>query len=263
MPTGEDTSKMAENQSETRISSRILFFESVGGVSGDMCLGGLVDLGLPLDILTSKLSQLGLDDRFRIEVVPCTVGAIEASRAAVKLTQVDHHHRHLSDVRSIIEKSGLPSTIQERALGIFERLAEAEAKVHGTTPDKVHFHEVGAVDAIVDIVGTCIGIEYFSPEQIFYSPLVTGRGTVESAHGIIPVPAPAVLNLVTGSTLRYLDVDAELTTPTGAAILTALGEERTSTEFRVDRVGYGSGHRETPGVLIVLRVILGTATAHQ
>ncbi len=254
---------MTENQSETHHSSRILFFESVGGVSGDMCLGALVDLGLPLETLTADLSRLGLEDRYRLEVEPCIVGAIRASRATVTLTQADHHHRHLKDVRAIIEGSGLPPMVQQRALRVFERLAEAEAKVHGTTPDKVHFHEVGAVDAIVDIVGTCIGIEYFAPDQIWHSPLVTGRGTVKSAHGVIPIPAPAVMNLVCGSTIRYLDVDAELTTPTGAALLTTLGEERISPEFRVDLVGYGSGHRETAGVLNVLRLTLGTANKNK
>lgn len=251
---------MPRNPTEAHDEHRILFFECIGGVSGDMCLGALLDLGVPEAVLVRGLSRLGLDDQFEITVERCTVGAIDAGRVRVRLTRPDDHHRHLRDIREIIERSGLAESTRSRSLRVFERLAQAEAGVHGTSVEKVHFHEVGAVDAIVDIVGTCIAIDHFAPDEIWYSPLVTGRGIVECSHGIIPVPAPAVMNLAVGSTIRYLDVDAELTTPTGAAILTALGKECSSLELRLERVGYGSGHRETPGVLNVLRVSLGTGS---
>ncbi|MFH1742525.1 MAG: LarC family nickel insertion protein [bacterium] len=249
---------MTKDSTESSNERRLLFFECIGGVSGDMCLGALLDLGFPLEELTCGLSQLGLDDRFEINLDRYTAGAIDAGRVRVKVTGPDEGHRHLAHIRKIIENSSLPESTQRRSLRVFERLAEAEAKVHGTSVEKVHFHEVGAIDAIVDIVGTCIAVDYFNPIEIWRSPLVTGRGQIECSHGVIPIPAPAVMNLAVGSTVRYLDVDAELTTPTGAAILTTLAKECVSMQFRLERVGYGSGHREVPGVLNVLRVSLGT-----
>ncbi|HOE12927.1 MAG TPA: LarC family nickel insertion protein [bacterium] len=238
---------------------RILFFECLGGASGDMCLGALLDLGYPLEELRRSLSHLGLDDYYEIAVERFAAGSIDSLRVFVKLTQHETGHRHLAQIRRIIQESGLPERVRERSVRIFQRLAEAEAKVHGTTPEKVHFHEVGAVDAIVDIVGTCLAVEYFDPKRMWRSPLVTGRGQVQCQHGLIPVPAPAVMNLALGSTVRFLDVEAELTTPTGAAILTTLAEERSAAQFRVERVGYGGGHREVPGLLNLMRVSLGIA----
>lgn len=254
---------MTQNPTETHDQPRVLFFECVGGVSGDMCLGALIDLGFPQEALLEGLSQLGLDDRCEILVESCTVGVVCARRVHIRLTQSEDRPRHLGQIRELIRRSGLAETVQLRALRIFERLAEAEASVHGTGPEDIHFHEVGAIDAIIDIVGTSIAIDYFAPDEIWHSPFVTGRGTVECAHGVIPVPAPAVMNLALGNTIRYLDVNAELTTPTGAAILTAVGRECAAPEIRLERVGYGTGHHEIPGVLNLLRVSLGTRSRSQ
>jgi hypothetical protein len=249
---------MTENPAEAHGEPKLLFFECIGGVSGDMCLGALLDLGFPEEALVRELSRLGLDEYFKIAVEPCTVGVIHATRVRVQLTCSDDHPRQLPQIREIIEQSTLPESTQSRSLRVFEHLAQAEAAVHRTSAEEVHFHEVGGVDALVDIVGTCIAIDYFAPEEIWYSPMMTGRGQIECAHGVIPVPAPAVMNLAVGSTLKYLDVYGELTTPTGAAILTTLGKECRALRLRLERVGYGSGHRETPGVLNLLRVSLGT-----
>ena len=249
---------MMDRPTELQTQNRILFLECIGGVSGDMCLAALMDLGYPFEDLTRDLSKLGLDDQFEISVKRYTAGAIDSNRVEVKLKGSHKAHRHLSHIKDIIQKSELPQTTQDRAIQIFGRLAQAEAKVHGTTPDKVHFHEVGAVDAIVDIVGASLAVDYFNPVKIYRSPVMTGRGQIECSHGVIPVPAPAVMNLLIGSTIRYLDVNAELVTPTGAAIFTALAEERLDIQFRLERIGYGSGHREVPGVLNTLRISLGT-----
>ncbi|HQP98314.1 MAG TPA: LarC family nickel insertion protein [bacterium] len=250
---------MMERQKEVQSEARILFFECLGGASGDMCLGALLDLGYPLEELRRSLSHLGLDEHYEISAERFAAGPIDSLRVSVKLTRHETDHRHLARIRTIIQESDLPERVRERSIRIFQRLAEAEAKVHGTTAEKVHFHEVGAVDAIVDIVGTCLAVEYFDPKRIWRSPLVTGQGQVQCQHGLIPVPAPAVVNLAVGSTMRFLDVDAELTTPTGAAILTTLAEEQSAMQFRVERVGYGGGHREVPGLLNLMRVSLGIA----
>ncbi len=252
-------SGIRERCNQVQSEERILFFECLGGASGDMCLGALLDLGYPLEELRRSLSHLGLDDHYEIAVERFAAGSIDSLRVFVQLTRHETGHRHLAQIRRIIQESGLPERVRERSVRIFQRLAEAEAKVHGTTPEKVHFHEVGAVDAIVDIVGTCLAVEYFDPKKMWRSPLVTGRGQVQCQHGLIPVPAPAVMNLALGSTVRFLDVEAELTTPTGAAILTTLAEEQSVVQFRVERVGYGGGHREVPGLLNLMRVSLGIA----
>ena len=184
--------------------------------AGDMIVGALLGAGLELEALRQVLGTLELDG-YSISADKVHRAGLAGTKFDVLVEQAEQPPRGLREVESIIDSGTLPGDSAEHAKAVFRRLAQAEAKVHGQHIEKVHFHEVGAVDAIVDIVGTCIAIDSFSPNEIWHSPLVTGRGTVKCAHGTIPVPAPAVMNLVIGSTLRYLDVDAELTTPTGAA----------------------------------------------
>jgi len=166
--------------------------------------------------------------------------------------------RSLGDVLKIIEESDLPEDVKERAGAIFTRLAEAEARVHGVNVEEIHFHEVGGVDAIVDIIGSVIGLKLLGIEEVYSSPLHLGRGFVECAHGTLPVPAPATLELVKGVPVYGWDIEAELVTPTGAAIITALARFDPPPPVRVERVGYGAGHRDLP-IPNLLRLLIGTS----
>lgn len=236
-----------------------LYFECVGGASGDMCLGALVDLGVPVELLQGAMDGLlgpgvvAFDHSHREE------HGIRASQLQVKVLEDSTHHRHLNKILTIIGDSAIPDEVKAASSAVFRRLAEAEGHVHGVPPEKVHFHEVGAVDAIADITGTCLGIHHLGVERVFAGPLKTGRGTIRSAHGVIPVPAPATLALVQGRTLEYLDLEGELTTPTGAALLCTLSEERLALSIRPERTGYGCGQRSFPGLPNLLRATLGAA----
>jgi uncharacterized protein (TIGR00299 family) protein len=236
-----------------------LYFECVGGASGDMCLGALVDLGFPVERLQEATDEL---------VGPGKVGfghehreehGIRATRLEVKILEESSHHRHLGTILGMIGGSALPDPVKTSASAVFQKLAEAEGKIHGMPPEKVHFHEVGALDAIADITGTCLGIHELGAQRVFCGPLKTGRGTIRAAHGIIPLPAPATLELARGRTLDYLDLEGELTTPTGAALLCTLAEERLALSIRPERTGYGCGHKTWPGLPNLLRATLGTA----
>jgi uncharacterized protein (TIGR00299 family) protein len=236
-----------------------LYFECVGGASGDMCLGALVDLGLPVELLQGTMDGL---------LGPGTVvfahnhreeHGIRATQLEVKVLEESTHHRHLGKILGMIGDSTLPDEVKAASSAVFRRLAEAEGLVHGVPPEEVHFHEVGAVDAIADITGTCLGIHHLGVNRIFAGPLKTGRGTILAAHGVIPLPAPATLALARGRTLEYLDLEGELTTPTGAALLCTLSEERLALSIRPERTGYGCGQRTFPGLPNLLRATLGVA----
>lgn len=232
------------------------YFDCVFGVSGDMILGALVACGVPLDVLQGELEKLGIGG-FELEQETVRRGGISATYIKV-LTQPQHKHRHLSHIRTIIESSSLSAGIKERAVRIFTRLAEAEAKVHGTTPENIHFHEVGALDAIIDVVGACIGLEYLQVETVISSPLSLGTGTVLCAHGEMPVPVPAVVELTRGIPVVRTDKKGELTTPTGAAIVTTLASSfDESGSFVTDVYGYGAGSRDTESHPNVLRISIG------
>jgi uncharacterized protein (TIGR00299 family) protein len=223
-----------------------------------MMLGALLDAGLELDHLRAGLS--------RLPVSGYTVQAETVQRQGLRGTHVTvdvserHVERHLHDIEAIIEASGLPEVVQGKSVAIFRRLARAEAKVHGAPIDHVHFHEVGAVDAIVDVVGSVIGLDLLGVEQLYASPVHIGRGTVECAHGLMPVPAPATAELLKGVPTYGRDVDAELVTPTGAAILTTLAQGfGPAPGMRVTDIGYGAGTRELP-IPNLLRLSIGEAT---
>lgn len=238
------------------------YFDAFSGASGDMILGSLVDAGLDLAALESALGSLGVHG-YRLEARKETRLGIAATRLEVHLESGhDHTHRHLSHIRQIIEAATLPGRAAERALAVFTRLAEAEARVHGTTAEKVHFHEVGAVDAIVDIVGAAVALELMGVGRVVSSPLPTGGGTVTCAHGVMPVPAPATAELLKGVPLRPSLEQKELTTPTGAAILTTLADAFGDVPtMRIEAIGYGAGQRQGQTVANVLRVLIGSDVA--
>jgi len=236
---------------------RILYFDCFSGVSGDMTLAALLDLGLPQEKLRQELAKLGLGN-FSLGIVRGSRGGIAAMGLEVKQGPREEHHRHFTDIRKMIEDSSLKQSVKGTSLAIFQRLAEAEAKVHGQKVEEVHFHEVGAVDSIVDIVGTAIGIDHFEPVRIFSSELPMGRGFVQCQHGRLPLPAPATLEILKGYPLRNVDVEGELVTPTGAAILAALSSGVSPlSAFKVAQVGYGMGKKEFPDRPNLLRLVLG------
>ncbi len=237
---------------------KIAYFDCFSGAAGDMILGALLDAGLPLDTLESELSKLGLD-HFSISSEKVTRKGLAGTKAHVSIDQEHHghYHRRLSDITEIINKSSLQQSVKTKSLLIFDALAEAEAKVHGTTSENIHFHEVGAVDAIVDVVGSVIGLAELQVDKIFCSALHVGSGTVQCSHGILPVPAPATAELIKGRPAYSTGVAGELLTPTAAAILTTLSSGFGSMPYMVSQdVGYGAGTRDLE-IPNLLRVVLG------
>ncbi len=230
-----------------------------------MILGAILDCGLSLDLLTAELAKLPLQG-YRISAQPATRGVITGTQVTVALENSSKQHRILKDILNLIEKSTLSDNTKHKSALIFSRLAEAESKVHRIPVDKVHFHEVGAVDAIVDIVGTVIGLELLGIETLFSSPLPTGSGTVETEHGIIPIPAPATLELIASSKAPIRPSAppdmGELVTPTGAAIVTTLASFDSPT-FTLERIGYGVGTRETAAIPNVLPLWIGQMTKNE
>ncbi len=238
---------------------RILYFDCFSGISGDMTLAALLDLGLPEDTLRKELAKLGLEN-YSLEIHQGSRSGIAALGLEVRVGPREEHHRHLSDIRRMIETSPLEQGVKDVSLAIFQRLAKAEAKVHRREIEEVHFHEVGAVDSIVDIVGTAIGINYFKPELIYSSELPLGGGFVQSQHGRLPLPAPATLEILKGYPVKNVDVEGELVTPTGAAIVVSLSSKMISfPSMTVQGIGYGMGRKEFPDRPNLLRLALGEA----
>ncbi|MCF7939532.1 MAG: nickel pincer cofactor biosynthesis protein LarC [Spirochaetales bacterium] len=237
---------------------KIAYFDCFSGASGDMILGSLMDAGLSLERVKSELAKLKLS-HYDLTVQEVSRKGISGSQALV-IVQEDHHHhhhRHLSDLKEIIGTSPLLDSVKEKSLAVFNRLAEAEAKVHGIGIEHVHFHEVGAMDAIIDVVGAVAGIEALGVQRIYSSPLHLGTGTVECAHGTLPIPAPATAELVQGKPVYSTGVQGELLTPTGAALLTTLAVDfGPMPPMTLERVGYGAG---TVDVAIpnLLRIAIG------
>jgi len=198
---------------------KTLCFDSVGGASGDMILATLIDLGADPDTLRSQLASLPVES-FELAVSSDAPGGFAGTRVRVVVREEAHVHRRLSHIREMLGAAILPKRAKELALAVFERLAAAEADVHGTTPEQVHFHEVGAVDSIVDIAGACCALCELGVDAVRVSPLPLGTGTVECAHGTMPVPAPATARLLAGHAVVRTDEPNELVTPTGAALLT-------------------------------------------
>ena len=241
----------------------LLWLDCFSGVSGDMLLGALVDAGLDLDALRGGLAALPLSG-YTLDAERVTDHGISGTRLHVRLDeQAPHEHRRLADITALLDTAQLPARAHERALAVFRRLAEAEATIHGVTADEVTFHEVGAVDSIVDIVGAALALDLLGIEEVYCSELPLTSGRVRSGHGALPVPAPATLELLRGSDAvwRSVPTEGELVTPTGAALVATLARFERPT-LRLRAVGYGFGTRTLPWANC-LRVALGEAPAPQ
>ncbi len=237
---------------------RVVYLDCFSGISGDMTLGALVDAGVSLEVIQQGIDSLGLPD-CRLQSSQVTKNGFRATHIDV-LFEPEHKHRHLHHIIEMIEGSNLSAPQQDLAKRIFTRLGQAEAKVHGTTIEKVHFHEVGAVDSIADIVGSAIGWDLLGAERLYCSPIPTGTGTVMIAHGTVSVPAPATAELLKGIPLAPCSVPAELTTPTGAAIAATLADEFGALPaLQIESIGYGAGTRDLDDRPNVLRLIVGSA----
>ncbi len=238
---------------------KTLCFDSVGGASGDMILATLIDLGVEADTLRSQLSSLPVE-QFELIVSRDTTSGFAGTRVNVAVREEAHVHRCLRHIREMLGAAVLPKRARELALAVFAKLAEAEAAVHGTTAEEVHFHEVGAVDSIVDIVGACCALCELGVDAVRVSPLPLGSGTVECAHGTMPVPAPATARLLDGQPVVRTDEQTELVTPTGAALLTTWKELMPSNESgetgTVSATGTGLGTRKLRSRPNMLRAML-------
>jgi len=238
---------------------RIAYFDCFSGASGDMILGALLDAGLDLDVLRGDLASLGVGG-YSLSAERIRKQGFAATQFEVHIEAADKPHRHLKHIREIIEKGRLPDLVRQRAMAIFTKLAEAEADAHGTSVEKVHFHEVGAIDSIVDIVGASLALDRLGIEEVYCSPIPTGNGTLQCEHGVMPVPAPATARLLKGVPLAACEEMSELTTPTGAAILTTVARSFGPLPAMViDRVGVGAGKREGKTRPNILRVLIGEA----
>lgn len=238
---------------------KLAFIDAFSGISGDMTLAALVDLGFDANELAGLPAALGLAG-VTIEVSEVRRGPFRARRVEVRAPG-KQPHRHLRHVREILLGGGLPEPVAQRALEVFTRLAEAEAKVHGEPVEQVHFHEVGAADAIVDIAGACLGFHRLGVEAIYASPIVVGSGTVEAAHGTLPVPAPATALLLQGVPVDLTPLVGERTTPTGAALVVTLTRGfEAPPPFRLVGQGVGAGGRDPGDRPNVLRILLGETT---
>ncbi|MBI4476673.1 MAG: nickel pincer cofactor biosynthesis protein LarC [Acidobacteria bacterium] len=241
------------------MARRVLYFDCFSGAAGDMVLGALIDAGLPLDELKRALGSLAVD---QLEITAERV--LRGGLSATKFRVVDHHdpaghpHRHLSGILKLIDRSDLSPAAKARAGVLFRRLAEVEAAIHQMPIERVHLHEVGALDSIVDIVGAVHGLEWFGADRILASPLNVGGGTVKTAHGVLPVPAPATLRLLEGVPIYSTGVNEELVTPTGALLLAEYVETFGQLPPMLTRaVGYGAGDRDLTDRPNVLRVVVG------
>ena len=232
---------------------QLLLYECFSGIAGDMNLGALIDVGVPEEHLRSELTRLNLEGEYQLSISRGTKQGISGTNATVSC-RPSNAHRHFPDIRKMIESSDLSDSVAGRAVRIFEDLAEAEGRVHNISRDQVHFHEVGAVDAIVDIVGASICLEYLSPDTVACGPVELGSGMVKCEHGLMPVPAPATAELLLNRPTTRGRVDGEATTPTGAAILSATVDTfEIPNNLRVKEVGYGLGQKDfdVPNVLRV------------
>src|SRR5580692_508679 len=287
-----------ENQS--LISMRIAYLECFSGISGDMFLGALVDAGVPARVLEETVAALGVGAKLEVSrVVRAGISATkvdvyvdggkllpreeyseqehehehshgdgghshshpgESSRAGAPAPHEHSHGRGLNEIREIISAASISDRAKKTAIAIFEALGRAEAKIHNTSVESVHFHEVGAVDAMVDIVCAAVGAEALGVDEIICSPLNVGGGTVECAHGTFPVPAPATVELLAHAPVYSSGLQAELVTPTGAAIVRTLAKRFTPfPAMRVEKIGYGAGSRDFPGYANVVRLTIGEA----
>jgi uncharacterized protein (TIGR00299 family) protein len=238
---------------------KIAYFDCFAGASGDMIIGALLDAGLDFERLQEELKKLHLHG-YSLHASKVSKGGIASTKFDVEAKQ-GHHQRHLKDIAGIIGDSGLSASVKDKSVAIFTRLAEAEAKVHDCSVEEIHFHEVGALDAIIDIVGAVIGLEALRVEEIRASRLHLGSGFVDCAHGRLPVPPPAVVELLKGIPVYSTDVEGELVTPTGAAVLSTLSKGfGPLPDMTIEKTGYGAGFKDV-SIPNVLRLIVGETPA--
>ena len=237
---------------------KLAYFDCFSGISGDMTLGALVDAGCDLEHLLAELGNLQVPG-WELSAEKVWKNGMAATHVRVK-TEDQQKHRSLSAILEILHHSGLAAQVRGRASAIFQKLGEAEARVHDVPLEKIHFHEVGAVDAIVDIVGACVGFSMLGIEKFACSPLNVGGGTAKMAHGVLPVPAPATANLLQGKPTYSNDVQRELVTPTGAAIVATLCDSfGPQPAMSVSAIGYGAGTADLEGQPNVVRIMIGEA----
>ncbi len=253
--------------------SKLAYLECPTGIAGDMCLGALLDVGVPLAYLQQQLDQLSISHEYSLSIEAVHRNGQQATQAVVSLHPshehdhlAEHHHhaRLLPEIEQMIQQAALPLRAENWSLAVFQELAIAEGAVHGIPPEKVHFHEVGATDAIVDIVGTCLGLDWLGIDLLYCSALPTGGGTVRAAHGRLPVPVPAVLKLcqMHQVPLYSNQIERELVTPTGAAIAVTLAHQfGPPPPMQLDKIGLGAGSQEL-AIPNILRLWLGEATDH-
>ncbi|MEA5511909.1 nickel pincer cofactor biosynthesis protein LarC [Crocosphaera sp. UHCC 0190] len=262
--------------------TKIAYFDCATGIAGDMCLGALVDSGVPLEYLIEQLKGLKIDQEYELSQEKVHRQGQMATKVHVNLlldqtpareSQETHHHhhshhpsaRHLPEIELMIQQANLPPRVTEWSRDIFRQLAIAEGAVHGVEPQNVHFHEVGATDALVDIIGTCLGLDWLGVEVLYCSAMPTGGGTVWAAHGRLPVPVPAVLKLWESRQVPIYsnNIDQELVTPTGAAIAVTLvksfGEPP---QMKLEKVGLGAGSKELP-IPNILRLWIGESSSEK
>ncbi len=256
----------------------LAYLDCPTGIAGDMCLGALVDAGVPLSYLTNQLARLGISQEFHLRAEPVLRNQQAATKVHVDLLGHKHKHDHvhgatdhsgshrrhggrrLPEIEILIQQAGLSERVTAWSLAVFRLLAEAEAAVHRIAPEQVHFHEVGATDAIVDIVGTCLGLDWLKVDGLICSPLPTGSGTVRCEHGLLPVPVPAVLKMMTSAHIPVYSngIERELVTPTGCAIAATLAQSfGPPPRFQLQKVGLGAGGRDL-ALPNILRLWIGT-----
>lgn len=241
----------------------LIYLDTLSGIAGDMLLAALVDAGADRDYILRQLRSLSGLEQVDVQFSETQRHCFRALRIDVHHPP-EHQHRHLRDIEAMIESSRLTAREREMSLRIFRRLGAAEAKVHGTSVEEVHFHEVGAIDSIVDIVGIAVALCNLQVTQIRASATPTGCGTIHIAHGLVSVPAPATAELLCGVPIRSSNVEAELTTPTGAAVLATLVDGfGPLPDMQIARIGYGAGHKELSEQANVLRVLVGTSLSNE
>jgi len=239
------------------------YFDTISGISGDMTLGAFISAGISIDELIFELQKLKLKG-FELSTHHVIRNGIVAVQIEVVICEQPHYHRYLKDIETIIDKSDLSLRVKENSKKIFNEVAVAEAKVHNTSIDRVHFHEIGAIDSIVDIVGAAICLEKLDIQVVYSSPVKVGNGgTVNTQHGMLPVPTPATMEILRGYPIILTDVPFELTTPTGAAIVKALSQGVLTTEkIQVSSIGYGAGSREIGQLPNLFRILIGEIEPH-
>jgi uncharacterized protein (TIGR00299 family) protein len=236
---------------------RVLYFDCFCGVSGDMLLAGLLDLGADEQQVRAALDATNLAG-YELKVEKVVKGGLTATSVTVDVTDQDSPERGLPDIEAMIDQSGLAKALKQRSKSVFRRLAETEARIHNTTPERIHFHEVGAIDSIVDIVGSLAALDTLNVDEVYCSPVHLGAGEVRCQHGTLPVPAPATVALLQGVPVYSRGIPTELTTPTGAALITTLaGEFGPVPPMTIEAVGYGAGKKDVAERPNVLRCILG------